>query len=776
MSRAWKRWLVRMSGIAVVACAEPIAPTSSPPPVQLAFTMQPTSATAGVAIDPVVAVSIEDAYGVLVPSATNVVTVAIGTNSGGGTLTGTVSVAAVAGVATFSNLHLDKAGGYSLKAAAGTLTGATSRVFTIAAAAATRLAFTVQPSNAAGGVTITPPVQVAAQDSFGNRATGFADSVTVALADAPPGTLSGTTVVKASGGVATFRDLSIASPSFGYALTASAGGPTGASSVLFTIAKPTGWLHITAATSGGALDPDGYAACIDATPDGHGGTVCVYDGPLALGVEGSGMVAVDTGAHTVLLMGVAANCVVAGDNPLAVHAARAQTVAAPFAVACRQSALHVTTATTGVSLDADGYSLCVDYATDWESYAGCATDGAVGVNGAVTLSVASGTHVVGLNGVAPNCTVSGDNPRTVDVGDSTDVSFVITCVATGTVHVTTATTGTDLDQSYVVCFDPSGGGCSGYFGVGTNSTVDIPGVIAGPHTVSLTDVAGNCTVSGSTTRAVTVSQDGGTVDARFDVGCVMAERIAFSSGGTIAVILADGSDYSHGITAGFAPAWSPNGARLAFECGPDICAINADSTGFARLTLDAAANRHPAWSPDGLKIAFAATHDSATNLYVMAANGSGVTRLTQGVRFEGSPAWSPDGATIAFDCQVDAGNDDICSVNADGSGFVRLTSNPARDYGAAWKPDGSTLAFATTRYGGDEIALWNLASGSATRIGAGLPGFAPTWSPDGSHLVFVVNQGCDDWCIPYAIFVATADGAVVRLLAAGETPAWRPHP
>ena len=187
MSRAWKQWLVRIGGILVVACAEPIAPTSSPPPVQLVFTMQPSSATAGVAIDPVVAVAIEDAFGALVPSATNVVTVAIGTNAGGGTLTGTVSVAAVAGVATFSNLHVDKAGGYTLQAAAGTLTGATSMPFTIVAAPATTARVHVQPSNVMGGVTITPPVQIAAQDSFGNRATGFADSVTVALADARTG-------------------------------------------------------------------------------------------------------------------------------------------------------------------------------------------------------------------------------------------------------------------------------------------------------------------------------------------------------------------------------------------------------------------------------------------------------------------------------------------------------------------------------------------------------------------------------------------------------------
>ena len=40
---------------------------------------------------------------------------AIGTNPGGGTLSGTTTVAAVAGVATFSNLSINKAGtGYTL--------------------------------------------------------------------------------------------------------------------------------------------------------------------------------------------------------------------------------------------------------------------------------------------------------------------------------------------------------------------------------------------------------------------------------------------------------------------------------------------------------------------------------------------------------------------------------------------------------------------------------------------------------------------------------------
>jgi Tol biopolymer transport system component len=60
------------------------------------------------------------------------------------------------------------------------------------------------------------------------------------------------------------------------------------------------------------------------------------------------------------------------------------------------------------------------------------------------------------------------------------------------------------------------------------------------------------------------------------------------------------------------------------------------------------------------------------------------------------------------------------------------------------------------------------------RIGAGLPGFAPTWSRDGTQLAFV--QSCDEWCSPYMIFVASSDGTNVRSLTAGEQPAWRPHP
>src|SRR5881397_846489 len=76
---------------------------------------------------PIVQVTAEDAAGRIGTGFTGNVTVAIGANPGSGTLSGTTTVAAVSGVATFSTLSVNKAGtGYTLTAGATGLTTATS--------------------------------------------------------------------------------------------------------------------------------------------------------------------------------------------------------------------------------------------------------------------------------------------------------------------------------------------------------------------------------------------------------------------------------------------------------------------------------------------------------------------------------------------------------------------------------------------------------------------------------------------------------------------------
>src|SRR6185295_4677299 len=104
-------------------------------------------------------------------SSTASVTVAIGTNPGGGTLSGTTTVSAVSGVASFSNLSIDKSG-------AG---------YTLTAAAASKLAFSVQPTNATAGVSISPSVQVTVQDAFSNTVTTSTASIAVAIGTNPGG-------------------------------------------------------------------------------------------------------------------------------------------------------------------------------------------------------------------------------------------------------------------------------------------------------------------------------------------------------------------------------------------------------------------------------------------------------------------------------------------------------------------------------------------------------------------------------------------------------------
>ena len=94
--------------------------------------MQPTSATAGVAISPAVTVRVVDRFGNLETGDHSMVTVGIATNVGGGTLSGTLTQPAVGGIATFSDLSINKTGlGYDLSACDPGLGGGTSSFFNI---------------------------------------------------------------------------------------------------------------------------------------------------------------------------------------------------------------------------------------------------------------------------------------------------------------------------------------------------------------------------------------------------------------------------------------------------------------------------------------------------------------------------------------------------------------------------------------------------------------------------------------------------------------------
>ena len=254
------------------------------PAIGLVFTTHPSSATAGVAINPAIVVTARDSLDNTATSFTSAVTLAIAVNPNNGTLKGTPTVSAAAGVATFPDVRVDRAGvGYTLNATSGSFT-ATSSAFTITPAPPNRLAFTLPPNLAVAGLPISPPVEVSVQDSLGNTTPSFADSVGIAITTNPEGgTLGGVTKVLPVAGVATFDSLSINVAGSGYALSAAATGLTGATSPLFNV-TPGGGTNLAfttqpvTTTAGVAINP----AVVVTVRDGEGNTATGFNGSVSV--------------------------------------------------------------------------------------------------------------------------------------------------------------------------------------------------------------------------------------------------------------------------------------------------------------------------------------------------------------------------------------------------------------------------------------------------------------------------------------------------------------
>lgn len=194
------------SQVATVTQTPTVTLTATPgPAVKLAFIVQPSNTVAGAPILPMVQVAIQDAVGRTVPYATNAITIALGTNPSGGTLSGTLTVGPVNGVATFPNLSIDKSEqGYTLVASSTGLSSATSAAFNIlpAPAASFVISGVVTPTVTAG---TAMNITVIAKDQFGNQASTYNGTVSFSASGDTQAVLPANyTFVPADFGVHTF--------------------------------------------------------------------------------------------------------------------------------------------------------------------------------------------------------------------------------------------------------------------------------------------------------------------------------------------------------------------------------------------------------------------------------------------------------------------------------------------------------------------------------------------------------------------------------------------
>jgi Big-like domain-containing protein len=156
----------------------------------------------------------------------------------------------------------------------------------------TGLAFVVQPSSGTAGATMTPAVQVAAQDAQGQTDTSFTGAVSLAVTDSSGrptafDTLLGTTTQTAVSGVATFSDLTLNQACLGCRLLATAGGVASAISAPFWLgAISTTHLVFTvqpSTTAAGAPIATVFVTAVD--DSGHTATSFTDPITIAIGVN-----------------------------------------------------------------------------------------------------------------------------------------------------------------------------------------------------------------------------------------------------------------------------------------------------------------------------------------------------------------------------------------------------------------------------------------------------------------------------------------------------------
>ena len=316
---------------------------------------------------------------------------------------------------------------------------------------------------------------------------------------------------------------------------------------------------------------------------------------------------------------------------------------------------------------------------------------------------------------------------------------------TGAVEVVTQTTGSNVDpDGYEVQLDGSQS-----MSIGVDDAVLFEEQTTGQHVVLLSGTSENCCVLPENPRSVAVTLDE-TTSTTFMIMCGPAAegRIVIESNRDgdfeIYTMNADGSavaNITDNPAADLEPAWSPDGAKIAFRSDRDgddeIFVMDADGSNLVQLTNNDSFDGNPGWSPTGERLVFDTSRDGNDEIYVMDADGSNPARVTNDPGIDYAPDWWPDGDRIVFTGEGDTAFD-IFLIDVDGNNRVNLTNSPASDDLASWSPEGTQIVFSSDRNGGnDDIYVMNADGSEVTRVTShDAKDVFPSWSPDGTQLLF----------------------------------------
>ena len=261
-----------------------------------------------------------------------------------------------------------------------------------------------------------------------------------------------------------------------------------------TTPPTVGTLVVSTTSGGNDPDQDGYLLTVDGVDS------------LRLDPTGTSMVDLLPGQHTLRLLGMADHCSVTPGSPLDVAVPSRDTTSVAFEVMCSVTGVRITTTTTGLDFDTDGYRV----------EANGLEQGTLPSNGTVLIRLDPGSLTIALTDLASNCALDGPDSHAVTiVADAVvPVEFAVTCTTTsGVIGVVVSEEGVGAMFGAIVDgvtpFSVELGG-RGY----------LAGVSAGDHVVSLNPPA-NCSVETGpqsvTVTAGTLIRD--TVEVAFSVTC-----------------------------------------------------------------------------------------------------------------------------------------------------------------------------------------------------------------------------------------------------------------
>ncbi len=275
------------------------------------------------------------------------------------------------------------------------------------------------------------------------------------------------------------------------------------------------------------------------------------------------------------------------------------------------------------------------------------------------------------------------------------------------------------------------------------------------------------------------------------LGLALPGRMLFVQGGNLWLWQGDAGRQLTSSGDTFQPAWSPDGQRIAYiqrvTSFSDLLVMPADGGEPLRLTQDGPDSSvysyeriyastwafYPAWSPDGATIAFASqagppggapAAEFRISLFATPAEAGG--ERTQLYADEGGHvgrlAYAPDGQSIVF-AFGPAGEDapTIYRYTPAGGSASRLPGAPAQSYDPAWSPDGRWLAFAARANGRTDVFVIRSTGGPPIQLTSLGAARAPAFSPDGKQLAFLaIAPGGNSFDLWVLDLEAGVDGAL----------------